>query len=84
LNFFLPDRKYVTVSRFSISELVLPVYKENGVHENSATAWIMSSFSMTCVNGSDIMKISACSEVHQQAGDFVMHWYVGEMSISIK
>jgi hypothetical protein len=82
LIFFLPDRKYVTGSRFSISELVLPVYKENGAHENSA--WIMSSFSVTCVNGSDIMKISACSEVHQQAGDFVMHWYVGEMSISVK
>jgi hypothetical protein len=45
----------VTGSRFSISELVLPGFKENGAHENSA--WIMSLFSVTCVNGSDIMKI---------------------------
>ena len=27
---------------------------------------------------------TACSEAHQQAGDFVMHWYVNEMSKSIK
>ena len=45
---------------------------------------MMSWFSVNYVNGRDVLKRFACSEAHQQAGDFVMHWYVNEMSKSIK
>ena len=45
---------------------------------------MMSWFSVNYVNGRGVLKSFACSEAYQQAGDFVMHWYVNEMSKSIK
>jgi hypothetical protein len=79
--FSLSDNKFVTGSRFSISKLVLPVYNEDGALKNRA---MVSCFSVNYNNGRDILKIFACSEAHQQSGDFFMHWYVSEMSKSIK
>jgi hypothetical protein len=45
---------------------------------------MMSWFSVNYVNGKDVLKNFACSEALQQAGDFVMDWFVNEMSKSKK
>jgi hypothetical protein len=45
---------------------------------------MMSWFSVNYANGEDILKIFACSESHQQADDFVVHWYVTEISKSLR